>query len=75
MVDAVKLQAAQHQEHEPIAKAQLVMFEEPGAYAYFPPGGKVIVLSKFDAAAETMPKDLLFRNVSELAQGMSWPSS
>lgn len=67
--------AALHgRESHPIAKAQLVTFDQPGVHAFFPAGGKVIVLS---GPAEPSPalerqgqaEKLLYRSVSSLESG------
>jgi hypothetical protein len=58
------------------AKAQLVLFEEAGAYALLPPHGRTIVLSapgeRSDATSITAAdaERQLFRNVSDLEPGM-----
>jgi hypothetical protein len=56
------------------AKAQLILFEEPGAYALLPPHGRTIVLQ---APGESAPppntsdaERQLFRNVADLEPGM-----
>lgn len=58
------------------AKAQLVLFEEAGAYALLPPHGRTIVLSTSGETSDTTSTTSvdaerhLFRNVSDLEPGM-----
>lgn len=72
-IEEVHRVVMQGRSHQPTAKAQLVLFETPGAYAYLPPTGKVIVLAgrgdelrpNGGADAERM----LFRSVASLEPG------
>lgn len=73
-VEAVRRAVFQGREHQPTAKAQLIMFEYPGAYAFLPAGGKVIVLATpTGSAVEARPtgnaEKVLFRSVASLEQG------
>ena len=74
-IEAVHRTVMQGREHHPTAKAQLVLFEEPGAYAFLPPGGKVIVLSGRDGELVRTPvigndaERMLFRSVASLEPG------
>lgn len=54
-------------------RARLVLFEQTGAYAYLPPGGRVIALSAVADAGQTSSQkaeDLLFRKIETLRPGM-----
>lgn len=55
-------------------KARLVLLEEPGAYLFLPPAGRVIVLSnEFDSTgmvSREQAERLLFRKVTALQTGM-----
>ncbi|HVZ16543.1 MAG TPA: hypothetical protein VG897_05465 [Terriglobales bacterium] len=55
-------------------KAKLVLLEEPGAYLFLPPAGRVIVLSnQFDSTgviSREQAERLLFRKVTALQTGM-----
>lgn len=73
-IDAVRRAVFVGREHQTTAKAQLVIFEEPGTHAFLPPGGKVIVLSgpdgPFSSTAQTgSAEKLLFRSVASLEAG------
>lgn len=74
-IDAVHRSIMQGRDHHPTAKAQLVMFDEPGAFAFLAPGGKVIVLAGPDgpvahsAAGTSDAEKLLFRSVASLEPG------
>ncbi|CDX40033.1 hypothetical protein MPLA_320028 [Mesorhizobium sp. ORS 3359] len=74
-IDAMHRSVVLGRDHHPTMKAQLVMFEEPGAFAFLAPGGKVIVLAgpggaTTQAAAETSDAEkLLFRSVASLEPG------
>lgn len=74
-IDALHRAAIKGREHHPTAKAQLVLFEEDGAYAYLPPTGKVIVLAGRDGelpsrgAVGNDAEKMLFRSVSGLKPG------
>jgi hypothetical protein len=75
-IEALRTHTSIAREGQAMAKAQLVLFEEDGAYAFMPPDGQVIVLS----GAGTKPdqhllsnssaESILFRNVSTLRPGM-----
>jgi hypothetical protein len=73
-IESLYRSALHGRESQPIAKAQLVTFDEPGVHAFFPAGGKVIVLS---GPAEPSPppnrqgqaEKLLYRSVSSLEPG------
>lgn len=60
----------------PTASAQLVLFEEDGAYAFLPPGGRVIVLADADGPLDKRllhrsgAERMLLRRVSMLELGM-----
>ena len=73
-VEAVRRAVFHGREHQPTAKAQLIMFEHPGAYVFLPAGGKVIVLTgPSGAAARAKPagnaEKALFRSVASLEPG------
>ncbi|MER8549922.1 DrmE family protein [Mesorhizobium sp. M0684] len=73
-VESVRRAVFQGREHQPTAKAQLVMFEHPGTYAFLPAGGKVIVLADptgvtVDARSTGNAEKVLFRSVASLEPG------
>lgn len=73
-VDALHRMVMQGKQHHPTASAQLVLFENPGAYAYLPPGGKVIVLSRPQVDERQQPgkadvERMLFKSVAALQPG------
>jgi hypothetical protein len=70
-LDIVKAAVLSGREHHPTVRAQLVMFERPGTYAFLPGNGKVIVLGSFGAEdrVEGDAEKMLLRNVSSLEPG------
>ena len=73
-IDALCQKVAQERIGQATAKAELVLFEQAGDYAYLPPAGRVIVLSRDfldeELLAQGYAERLLFRNVSTLEPGM-----
>ena len=73
VIAAIKSRLPLETSEERIAKARLVLFEEMGAYAYLPPGGKIIALSaltEVELGGVADAERLLFRTTESLRPGM-----
>lgn len=69
-IEAIMRRASASGTSEPDARAQLVLFEEPGAYIFLPPQGRVIVLSETRRQTSQNAERMLMRSVAELKPGM-----
>jgi hypothetical protein len=74
-IDALARSVTVDANGQPTARAQLVLLEEPGAYVFLPPHGRIIVLQSPEEGAanrsrSTDAESELFRSVSELIPGM-----
>lgn len=76
-VEAMARVVASKRRQDPLGQAQLVLFEDPGTYAFLPPNGRVIVLPdsivRGDRNTEKhreKAERILTRNVAELHPGM-----